>query len=67
MVRFNKKNYKVKGVFNYGTWVRLSDDSNIINTNIKNVSLVSYGKELQFRYPIHLPPNSNDFGRSLLG
>ena len=67
MVRFNKEIYKVKGVFNYGTWVRLSDDSNIINTNIKNVSLISYGKGLQFMYPIHLPPNSNDFGRSLLG
>ena len=67
VVRFNKKIYKVKGVFNYGTWVRLSDDSSIINTNIKNVSLISYGKGLQFRYPIHLPPNSNDFGRSLLG
>ena len=67
MVRFNKKIYKVKGIFNYGTWVRLSDNFNIINTNIKNVSLVSYGKGLQFRYPIHLPPNSNVFGRSLLG
>jgi len=67
MVRFNKKIYRVKGVFNYGTYIRLSDDSNIINTNIKNVSLVNYGKGLQFNYPIHLPPNSNDFGRSLLG
>jgi len=67
MVRFNRNIYKVKGVFNYGTWVRLSDDFNIINTNIKNVSLLTYGKGLQFRCPIHLPPNSNDFGRSLLG
>ncbi|MBU2598517.1 MAG: HNH endonuclease [Actinobacteria bacterium] len=67
MVRFNKKIYKVKGVFNYGKWVRLSDDSNIIDTNIKNVSLITYGKGLQFKYPIHLPPNSNDFERSLLG
>jgi len=67
MVRLNKKIYKVKGVFNYGKWVRLSDDSNIINTNIKNVSLISYGKGLQFKYPIHLPPNSNELGRSLLG
>lgn len=56
VVRFNKKIYKVKGVFNYGTWVRLSSDSNIINTNIKNVSLISYRKGLQFKYPIHLPP-----------
>jgi len=67
IVRFNKKIYKVKGVFNYGRYIRLSDDSNIINTNIKNVSLINYGKGLQFKYPIHLPPNSNDFGRSLLG
>ena len=67
MVRLNKKIYKVKGVFNYGEYIRLSDDSNIINANIKNVSLITYGKGLQFKYPIHLPPNSNDFGRSLLG
>ncbi|MBU2598339.1 MAG: RRXRR domain-containing protein [Actinobacteria bacterium] len=67
MVKFNKKIYKVKGVFNYGTWVRLSNDSKVIDSNIKNVSLVSYGKGLQFRYPIHLSPNSNELGRSLLG
>lgn len=67
MVKFDNKVYKVKGVFNYGTWVRLSDDSNTINANIKNVSLISYGKGLQFRHPIHLSPNSIDFGRSLLG
>jgi len=67
MVRFNNKIYKVKGVFNYGTWVRLSDDSNIINTNIKNVTLINYGKGLQFRCPIHLLPNSDEIGRSLLG
>jgi len=66
MVRLNKKICKVKGVFSYGKYIRLSDDSNIINTNIKNVSLITYGKGLQFRYPIHLPPNSNNFRRSLL-
>jgi len=67
IVRYNNKIYKVKGVFNYGTWIRLSDDSNIINTNIKNVSLINYGKGLQFKYPIHLPSNSKEVGRSLLG
>jgi len=65
VVRFNKKIYKVKGVFSYGKWIRLSDGSNIINTNIKNVSLISYGKGLQFTYPIHLPPNYSNFGRNL--
>ena len=67
MVKFDNKVYKVKGAFSYGKYIRLSDNSNTINTNIKNVSLITYGKGLQFRHPIHLPSNSNDFGRSLLG
>jgi len=68
MVNFKGEDCKVKGVFNYGQWVRLSDYSgNILNSNINNITLITYGKGLQFKYPIHLPPNSNDFGRSLLG
>ena len=41
---------RVKGVFNYGKWVRLIDSvGNTINSNIKNVELVKYGKGIQFR------------------
>jgi 5-methylcytosine-specific restriction endonuclease McrA len=39
----------VKGVFSYGKYVRLVDSvGSIINTNIKNVELIKYGKGLQF-------------------
>jgi len=35
----------VKGVFNKGSWIRLIDmSSNIVNSNIKNVELICYGK-----------------------
>jgi len=41
--------YKVKGMFNYGKWVRLVNQlGEVINSNIKNVELVKYGKGLQF-------------------
>ncbi|GAI66821.1 unnamed protein product, partial [marine sediment metagenome] len=40
----------VKGVFNHGTWVRLSDiHNNTINSNIQNIKLITYGKGLQFK------------------
>ncbi len=66
MVRFNKKICRVKGIFSYGKYIRLSDGSNIINTNIKNVSLLNYGKGLHFKYSIHLLPSSDKVGRSFL-
>ncbi len=41
----------VKGVFNYGKWVRIENSiGNIINANIKNVELIKYGKGLQLRF-----------------
>lgn len=41
--------YLVKGVFNYGDWVRLSNGlGNISNMSAKNVELVKYGKGIQF-------------------
>jgi hypothetical protein len=41
--------YRVKGVLNYGKWVRLVDSAGIIiNSNIKIVELLKYGKGLQF-------------------
>ena len=51
VVTYNGKRYKVKGVFNYGTWVRLSDSNGkVVNTNIKNVELLKYGKGLIFTF-----------------
>lgn len=45
VVRCNNRIQKVKGVFNYGMWVRLGDN---MNTNIKNIMLIKYGKGLYF-------------------
>ena len=45
LVRYGKKICRVKSVFSYGKWVRLVDDiGNIVNSNIKNVELIYYGK-----------------------
>ena len=45
LVRYNRKEQRVKGMFNYGKWVRLEDSK---NANVKNVELICYGKGLQF-------------------
>jgi len=51
LVTYNSKHYKVKGVFNYGTYVRLSDShGTIVNTNVKKVELIKYGKGLLFTF-----------------
>jgi len=45
LVKYDKKVCRVKGVFSYGKWVRLVDSiGNIVNSNIKNVELICYGK-----------------------
>lgn len=50
LVLFDSNVYRVKGVFNHGTWVRLSDiHNNTINSNIQNIKLITYGKGLQFK------------------
>jgi 5-methylcytosine-specific restriction endonuclease McrA len=50
-VTYNGKPYKVKGVFNYGTWIRLCDSHGaVVNTSIKKVALLKYGKGLVFRF-----------------
>ena len=50
LVKHNNLLLRVKGVFNYGKWIRLVDSvGNIINTNIKKVELITYGKGIQFR------------------
>lgn len=44
----------VKGVFNYGEWIRLVNPipgEKDISTNIKNVRIVKYGKGFRFSYP----------------
>lgn len=49
LVRYNNFLYRVKGVFNYGMWIRLVNSvGKIINSNIKNVELIKYGKGIQF-------------------
>ena len=51
LVKYRKILCRVKGVFNYGKWVRLSTQKGkIINTNIKKVELVKYGGGLQFQF-----------------
>jgi 5-methylcytosine-specific restriction endonuclease McrA len=51
LVSYNGKRYKAKGVFNYGQWVRLRDSHGaVVNTNIKKVELLKYGKGLVFMF-----------------
>lgn len=45
LVRYDNTEKRVKGVFNYGTWVRLEDG---VNTNVKNVEVLKYGKGIQW-------------------
>ena len=50
LVRFKNMLCRVKGVFNYGKWVRIVIKAgNILNTSIKNVELVKYGKGIQWK------------------
>lgn len=45
LVRYQCKEYRVKGVFSYGKWIRLIDGTKeIINSNVKDVELICYGK-----------------------
>ncbi len=51
LVRYKGQAYPVKGVFNYGGWIRLyNENGKDINSNIKNVELITYGKGLQFGF-----------------
>lgn len=48
LVKSNGILYRVKGVFSYGTQIRLVDRAGeIVNKNIKKVELVKYGKGIQ--------------------
>jgi len=54
VVKYDGNLYQVKGVFNYGTWVRLCDSHGaVVNTNIKNVKLLKYGRGLVFTFKNH--------------
>ena len=49
----NKKTCIVKGIFNYGSYIRLVNPipgEKDISTNIKNVRIVKYGKGFRFSY-----------------
>ena len=49
LVKHNNILFRVKGVFNYGKWIRLVDSVGVIvNSNIKKVELITYGKGIQF-------------------
>lgn len=51
LVRYKGQAYPIKGVFNYGVWIRLhNENGKDINTNVKNVGLITYGKGLQFGF-----------------
>jgi len=45
LMKYGKDIKRIKGTFNYGKWVSFKDG---INTNVKNVELINYGKGLQF-------------------
>ena len=49
IVKYNNTPYRVKSVFNYGKWITIVDNiGKVINSNIKNVGLICYGKGIQF-------------------
>jgi len=49
LVKYKSKICEVKGMFNYGKWVRMKDSNdNTVNSNVKNVELVKYRKGLCF-------------------
>ena len=49
LVKYGRGVCRVKAVFNYGKWITLIDNiGNIINSNIKNIELICYGKGVVF-------------------
>ena len=49
LVKYEDEVCEVKGMFNYGKWVRMKNNNgNTINSNVKNVKLVKYRKGLCF-------------------
>ena len=49
LIKYEGKICEVKGMFNYGKWVRMKDsEGNTINSNVKKVELIKYRKGLCF-------------------
>ena len=49
LVRFKDMLCHVKAVFNYGKWVNIvTKTGEVLNTNIKNIEVVKYGKGIQW-------------------
>jgi len=49
LVKYEGEVCEVKGMFNYGDWVRMKDsEGNTVNSNVKDVELVKYSKGLSF-------------------
>ncbi len=49
LIKYEGEICEVKGMFNYGTWVRMKDsEGNTINSNVKKVELIRYNKGLVF-------------------
>ena len=49
LVCYDRQICKVKGMFNYGKWVRLEQkNGEVVNSNVKNVALIKYDSGLQF-------------------
>ncbi|MFQ5979031.1 MAG: RNA-guided endonuclease IscB [Candidatus Heimdallarchaeota archaeon] len=66
LVRHNGHLCHVKGVFNYGQWIRLvTPPGKTINSNINNVKVVKFGKGFQFAWANASPPLTE--GVSFLG
>jgi hypothetical protein len=54
LVSYKNCLYRVKGVFNHGKWIRLGNSiGKTINSNIKNVELIKYGKGIQFNINLY--------------
>ena len=49
LVKYKDEICEVKGMFNYGTWIRMkSKDGETINSNVRDVELIKYSKGLKF-------------------
>ncbi len=49
LVKYKGGSFKVKGMFNYGKWVRMENvDGDTVNSNVKKTELMKYGKGLCF-------------------
>jgi len=49
LVNYSSMLCRVKGIFSYGKWVRIvTKVGEVINTNIKNVEVLKYGKGIQW-------------------